>query len=213
MKTRLKICGITNLADARYCAAGGADYLGFIQYDASPRFLSPGAAKEIIDWLYGPQTVGVFVNASPDAVNRAADVAGFDLVQLQGEETPAACARVERPVIKAFHVHPDTTPDALRARIAPYRSVVDHILLDTGKAGLWGGTGHTFDWEVARILAEEMPVFLAGGLHADNVAEAVRRVRPFAVDLASGVEAAPGQKDFDKLAAFFETFERVADTR
>lgn len=204
MKTRLKICGLTRLEDARYCAAAGADYLGFIQYEGSPRYLPPEAAREIVEWLYGPETVGVFVDADAAEVNRVAALAGFDLVQLHGDETPDVCAAVERPVIKAFRVHPDDNADTLRARIEPYLPHIRYALLDTASATAHGGTGETFDWTVAAGVARDVPLFLAGGLNAGNVARAIAEVHPFAVDVSSGVESAPGVKDLDLLAAFFE---------
>lgn len=210
--TRVKICGITTLEDARYCAAAGADYLGFIQYPESPRFVEPALAREIIEWVYGPEAVAVFVNAGADDVNRTAEAAGFALVQLHGDEPPALCAEVERPVIKALRVRPGETADALRSRMEPYAGTVGFFLLDTHRAGQWGGTGRRFDWEIARTLAADYPIFLAGGIGPGNVAEAVRTVQPYAVDLSSSVEAEPGVKDFDKLSAFFDAFRAVQAT-
>lgn len=201
---RIKICGITTLEDARFCAAAGADYLGFIQYEQSPRYVSARDAHGIIEWLHGPQTVGVFVNASPDEVNTAVDRAGFDFVQLQGDETPEACAAVERPVIKGIGIRPGMTADDVHERIAMYRDVADFVLLDNRSGGLHGGTGQAFDWRIAAGVASEASVFLAGGLRPENVAEAVRLVRPFAVDVASGVEEMPGRKDFSRVQAFFD---------
>ena len=209
MRPKLKICGITRLEDARYCAAAGADFLGFIQHEASPRYVPPATAKEIIDWVYGPQPVGVFVDAPPDAVNRTAEAAGFAYVQLHGDESPEACAAAERPVIKAIPVRGDDTPAALRARMEAYAPYVDAFLLDTHHAGRRGGTGQAFDWDAARALSDEFRIFVAGGISADNVAEAVTRLQPFGVDLASSVESAPGVKDFDRLADFFESFDAL----
>lgn len=206
MSTRVKICGITRLEDARYCAAAGADYLGFIQYEGSPRYVEPRAAREIIDWVYGPETVGVFVNASPDDVNRIADEAGFSYVQLHGTEPPAHCARVERPVIKALSVAPGTTTAELEEQMERYAAHVDAFLLDTRKAGLWGGTGEPFDWQKALSLSERYRLFVAGGIDAANVATVIETLQPYAVDVSSSVESAPGVKDFDRLAGFFEAF-------
>jgi phosphoribosylanthranilate isomerase len=212
MDTRIKICGITNLADARYAAGAGADFLGFILHPESPRHVAPTFAKEIIEWLYGPKTVGVFVDADVDDVNRDAAIAGFDLVQLHGNESPETCAALERPVIKAIHIGGTgpaaaSTPEGLLAVAERYRGSATHLLLDTagssaGAAGLSGGTGKTFDWSIVTDLP--LPVFLAGGLRPDNVAEAIRLCRPFAVDSSSGVEEAPGRKDFDLIDAFAE---------
>ena len=207
--TKVKICGITRLEDARFCAVAGADFLGFVQHEDSPRYLRPGVAREIIDWVVGPDPVGVFVNADADAVNRACDEAGFRLAQLHGHEPPEVCAAVGVPVIKALHVQHDASSEQLRALAEPYLDVVDFLLLDTHKTSLWGGTGESFNWRVARDLAGGADLFLAGGISADNVAEAVQTMRPYAVDLSSSVEAAPGVKDLDKLAAFFEAFDAV----
>lgn len=209
---KLKICGITNLADARYCAAAGADYLGFIQYPGSPRYVEPATAKEIIDWMYGPEAVGVFVNASAEAVNEAAEQAGFALVQLHGTEPPELCAAIDKPVIKALRVTGDASADTLRRLMDRYAEHVAYFLLDTHVEGQWGGTGLPFNWELAQTLAKEYAVFLAGGISADNVAQAITQVQPFAVDLSSSVEAAPGQKDFDKLAAFFDAYHGATET-
>jgi phosphoribosylanthranilate isomerase len=201
---KIKICGITTLEDARFCAAAGADYLGFIQYEHSPRYLSAGDARAIIEWLYGPQPVGVFVDTRPDAVNAAADRAGFALVQLQGDETPEDCAAVERPVIKAIGIRPETTAEDVRRAVDRYDGAADYLLLDTRAGSLRGGTGKPFDWRLAAALGSGTPLFLAGGLRPENVAGAVSLVRPFGVDVASGVEEAPGRKDFVRVQAFID---------
>ena len=138
MDIKLKICGITNLADARFCAAAGADYLGFVQYEGSPRHITPGDAAEIIAWMYGPKAVGVYVNASAEEINRTAEAAGFDLVQLHGVEPPEVCAAVERPVVKALHVAPGTTVDDLRRLMDRYAPHVEAFLLDTKHGDAWG---------------------------------------------------------------------------
>lgn len=208
---KLKVCGITRLEDARYAAAAGADYLGFLQHPASPRYVPPPVAKEIIGWTYGPQAVGVFVDADADEVNRVAEAVGFHLVQLHGEEPPEACARMNRPVIKAFRVAPGDTAAALRARMLPYDGIATYFLLDTHHPAQHGGTGQVFDWAVARALAADFPVFLAGGLSAANVAEAVQTVRPAGIDLSSSLEQAPGLKDFDRMAAFFDVWDTLKE--
>ena len=209
MQPQLKICGITNLADARYCAAAGADYLGFIQYEKSPRYVSPDVAREIIGWMYGPKAVGVFVNEEAERVNQIAEETGFAMVQLHGTESPDFCAEMTLPVIKALHVSAETTPDMLKRQVDDYVDTVAYFLLDTKKAGLWGGTGISFDWQLARELADYAPLFLAGGLNATNIAEAIQTVQPFGVDLSSSLEESPGRKDIDKLAAFFDAFHEI----
>ena len=209
MSLKVKICGITDLADARYCAGAGADFLGFIQYEGSPRYVAPNVAKEIVGWVYGPEPVGVFVNESAETVNRVASDVGFTHVQLHGNEPPDVCAEIERPVIKAVPVVHDASPEQLRWIMEPYARHVAFFLLDTHKTNYWGGTGESFNWRLVKELARDFPLFLAGGIGAHNVEEAVRTMRPLGVDLSSSVESAPGKKDFDKLADFFETFDAL----
>ena len=200
----VKICGLTNLEDARFCAGAGVDFLGFIQYPKSPRYVTPEVAAAIIAWVYGPEPVGVFVNEDADTVNRVAEAANFAMVQLHGDEPPELCARIERPVIKAFRILPKATVDQMRRQMEPYREHVAYFLLDTHHPTLWGGTGATFDWQQARTLAAAFPILLAGGIRTENVEEAVRSVRPLGVDLSSSLEAYPGKKDLDKMTAFFD---------
>ncbi|MEM6287273.1 MAG: phosphoribosylanthranilate isomerase [Bacteroidota bacterium] len=211
MTTKVKICGITRLHDARTAAAAGADFLGFIQHEESPRYVDPKTAKEIIDWVAGPEPVGVFVNESAEAVNARCAEAGFRLAQLHGHEPPEVCAAVDVPVIKAVQVHHDAASEQVRALVEPYLDVVDFILLDTHHTSLWGGTGESFNWRVARDLAAEVNLFLAGGISAENVAEAVQTMRPYAVDLSSSVEESPGVKDLDKLADFFDAVHAIPE--
>jgi phosphoribosylanthranilate isomerase len=209
MRTRVKICGITTLADARYCAGAGADYLGFIQYPPSPRYLSPAEAAEIIAWLYGISFVGVFVDATPAEIHAAAEKAGFTMIQLSGDETVEHCREIDLPVIKTLHVRPDTEVDDLRRQMEAFEPHVAALLLDTANAGLRGGTGQVFDWNLAAKLSDSFDLFVAGGLHAGNVREVIERVHPFGIDLSSGVEYAPGKKDIDKLADLFETLDGI----
>ena len=209
MSLSVKICGITTLEDARYAAAGGADMLGFIQYPPSPRYVEADHARALLKWIHGPQSVGVFVNESLATVNAMAEVAGFDLVQLHGNESPGYCRQVVRPVIKAFNVRPDSTPAALRAHMASYLGCVRYFLMDTYHPVLRGGTGETFSWTVAAALATDFPMLLAGGIGPRNVLDAVREVRPFGVDCSSRLESAPGQKDFDLMAEFFDALRHL----
>jgi phosphoribosylanthranilate isomerase len=204
-RPKIKICGITRLEDARYCAGAGADYLGFIQHPESPRYIAPENAREIIEWVYGAEPVGVFVNRSADEVNRIAEQAGFRYVQLHGNESPELCEEIELPVIKAIRVMHDAASEQIRYVFERYAEVAHYILLDTHSTSLWGGTGESFNWRLARELSAEFPIFLAGGINPSNVVEAIETMTPFAVDLSSGVEEAPGIKDFDKVANLFET--------
>lgn len=202
--THIKICGITNLADARYASGAGADLLGFIQHEDSPRYVEPKLARDIIDWIHGAQPVGVFVNTPVEEVNRISELAGFEWVQLHGSETPAECDAIERPVIKAIRVFPGTTASEIEMALAAYADVVDRFLIDTGSDAAAGGTGDVFDWNLLSDLDIPCPWFLAGGLNPDNVAKALARLDPFGVDVASGVEEAPGRKDFDAIDRFVE---------
>ncbi len=206
---KVKICGITRLEDARFCAGAGADYLGFIQHRESPRYVAPEVVREILSWVEGPGAVGVFVDADPDVVNRAACEAGFAYVQLHGEEPPSYLDEMDVPVIKAISIRPGMKSDDVRRRMDAYEGRVLYYLLDTGRPGMAGGTGQTFDWSVAESLATDHPLFLAGGLTPDNVGAAVETVWPYGVDVSSGVESAPGIKDIDRINEFFDAVRDV----
>jgi phosphoribosylanthranilate isomerase len=198
---RIKICGITNLKDALLAAALGADALGFIFYPRSPRALAPETARDIIAQL--PPfitTVGVFVDEEAATVRELAARVGLDWLQLHGNESPEYCRSLGRRVIKGFRIKNQSS----LADLAVYRDAVQALLLDTYIKGLPGGTGESFDWQLAREARQFGPIILAGGLTPDNVAQAVTTALPVAVDVASGVEAAPGKKDPEKLRAFFE---------
>jgi phosphoribosylanthranilate isomerase len=197
---RIKICGITNLEDALLAADLGANALGFIFYAKSPRCVAPEAAREIIRQL--PPfvlSVGVFVNEEAARVRDLAARVGLDWVQLHGQEPPDYCRSLGRRVLKGFRIQDEKSLKDLEA----YHGAVQALLLDTYKKGQTGGTGETFDWELARRAQSYGPIVLAGGLTAANVAQAIKTVQPQAVDVASGVEAAPGKKDPEKLKAFF----------
>ncbi len=202
--TKVKICGITTLEDARFVAGALADYLGFIFYPDSPRYIDPAKAGAIINWIEGPEKVGVFVNQPLDDVNSIARQTGIDLVQLHGNESPDYCSLVDKPIIKVFHIDHTTTADDLKKNITPYLGLVDYLLFDTKTDGKWGGTGQTFNWNILREITRDLPIFLSGGLNAENVMDAVNTVKPDAVDLSSGLEESPGLKDFDKIEKFFE---------
>jgi phosphoribosylanthranilate isomerase len=197
---RIKICGITNLEDALLAAALGAQALGFIFHPPSPRKVPPEAAREIIRQL--PPlvlSVGVFVDEEAATVKDLAARLGLDWVQLHGAESPEYCRSLGRRVIKGFRIRDEDSLQVLPA----YQGAVQAFLLDTYKPGQTGGTGETFDWHLARQARQYGPVVLAGGLTPENVAQAIEVAQPQAVDVASGVEAAPGKKDPEKLRAFF----------
>jgi phosphoribosylanthranilate isomerase len=194
---KLKVCGITSLADALAAVSCGAEYLGFNFYPKSPRYIAPEAARVIIEQLpSGVVSIGVFVNeASPEAVLDLMQQSGVQLAQLHGDEDTAYCAAVgaER-VIKALRVSDDFDVQCVKQYPAAA------ILLDAYDKKLYGGTGKTANWALAREAARLTRIFLAGGLSPDNIIEAIRAVEPFAVDVNSGVESAPGKKDRVKLS-------------
>ena len=197
---RVKICGITNLDDALGAVDAGADALGFNFYRRSPRYITPQDARRIIGRL--PESVlavGVFVNeAEPETVARMASDANLKAVQLHGDESPAYARALKNFfVIKALRVSEDFVPE----RVTEYET--EAILLDSFDSRERGGTGRTFDWEVARRVRELVPkLYLAGGLSVENVAEAVERVEPYAVDACSRLESAPGRKDLERVREF-----------
>lgn len=197
---KVKVCGITNPEDARAAVAAGADALGFNFYTRSPRYLAPEAARQIISEL--PPAilcVGVFVNEDSAAtVARMAAASGVAAVQLHGDESPEYCAElVGQRVIKALRVGKDFAPEQATA----YRA--ESVLLDAYSASARGGTGETFDWELARRTREVVAqLYLAGGLTVENVADAIAAVQPYAVDVCSGVELEPGRKDGVRMRAF-----------
>jgi phosphoribosylanthranilate isomerase len=204
--TRVKICGLTMLEDARQAAELGAWALGMIFWPGSPRACTVEQAEAIGAQLHRQvELTGVFVNAPLDEVAATADVCRFSLLQLHGDEGPAYCQEAARRtgcrVVKAARVHDAAQIQALRA----YHT--DYHLLDAHSPKAPGGTGESFDWELARLHPGTPPVILSGGLTPDNVAQAIAAADPFAVDTASGTEAEPGRKDPDKLAAFFRAVE------
>jgi phosphoribosylanthranilate isomerase len=199
--TRIKFCGLTNLDDAERAVSAGAWAIGLIFWPRSPRRCEFGDAVEIAAALKRrAEVAGVFVNATLDHVSEIAEAVGLTLLQLHGDEGPVYCAEVARrtgcKVIKAVRVRSGADVQALTS------FHTDYHLLDSYTAGVPGGTGETFAWEIARAHRGSVPVVLSGGLTPDNVAEAIRAVQPFAVDVASGVERAPGMKDPGKLEAF-----------
>ncbi|HXS46782.1 MAG TPA: phosphoribosylanthranilate isomerase [Solirubrobacterales bacterium] len=200
---RVKICGITNLDDAAEAVRLGAWAIGLIHFTESPRVVEPGEAVRIAAAFRRKcEVVGVFVNPELDEVAKAVEDAGLTMVQLNGEEGPSFCGEVARKtgvkVIKAIHV--SSAADTHAAEV--FRT--DFHLFDKGAKGLWGGTGESFDWGLLRERRSGVPAIVAGGLRPDNVAEAIAVTHPFAVDVASGVEAEPGLKDHAAMTAFFE---------
>jgi phosphoribosylanthranilate isomerase len=197
----VKICGITRLADAEAAIAAGASAIGFVFWPDSPRAIDPYRARDIVRHVPPfVTTVGVFVNQPAAQVNAIASLVGLGAVQLHGDEDLQFANGVKRPVLKAVGLtshRPMSWP----------RHVM--LLVDAHDPVRRGGTGRAADWTFAASIARERPIVLAGGLTADNVAEAVGRVRPFGIDVSSGVESAPGLKDHDRLAALFSRLRDV----
>ncbi len=197
--TRVKICGITNVEDALLAVELGAFAVGMVFWPGSPRHISASIARTIVDALpEHVETVGVFVNQPVDDVNRVAAQARLAAVQLHGDEDAAEYARVPCKVLRAVPLNDAASADA--AMNLP-ESVV--VLLDAHDPVKRGGTGRTIDWALAARVAAARPTVLSGGLHAGNVADAIALVRPYAIDVSSGVEQTPGRKDPEKLRALF----------
>lgn len=198
LRVRVKICGITRVEDAEQVVNAGADAIGLVFYAPSPRNVSLAQAAEIANTMPAfVSVVGLFVNADVDFVHAVISQVKLDLLQFHGDETPEYCAQFKLPFIKAIRVKADTN----LVQCAQDFSEAKALLLDAFTEGVAGGTGHVFDWNlIPKRLAK--PVILAGGLNADNVAQAVEQVSPYAVDVSGGVEAAKGIKDKIKLAAF-----------
>jgi phosphoribosylanthranilate isomerase len=198
---RIKICGITNAEDAMAAADLGTDAVGFV-FTPSPRQISPDKAREIIMALPPlVQTVGVFVDEASEKVASIATLCHLDLLQFHGKESASYCGRFGQRVIKAVRVQ---SPHDLEG-CSEYSSAVDAFLLDTYVSGQQGGTGLTFDWNLALEAKRFGRIILAGGLHPDNVGDAITAARPYAVDASSGLEQKPGVKDHQKMARFIQT--------
>lgn len=198
--TFIKICGITNLEDARAAVAAGADALGFNFYNPSPRYITPQRAREIIEELPASVlAVGVFVNEPMKSVNAIASEAGIAALQLHGDESPDYCREFarDRYVIKTLAVSDDVDLELINSYD------VHAIMLDTRDSRLRGGTGKSFDWSVARRVNQSVAkLFLAGGLSPENIENAIETVRPYAVDACSALEDAPGRKNHERMRAF-----------
>ncbi len=206
VRIRIKMCGTTSLEDAMAAVDAGVDALGFIFYEKSPRNVDPEVAQFIIEQLPPfVDTVGVFVDRDREEVEEIIRYCRLGYAQLHGQESPKYCERLARfaapcQVLKALRVG-----DHLRAEdIAPYNEHVRGFLLDTYHKNMVGGTGKSFDWSIIERLAMEKTYILAGGLDVDNVAKAIEAVRPYAVDVNSGVEKSPGQKDHELVKAFVD---------
>jgi len=204
---KIKICGLTNRDDAIDAVNLGSDAIGFIFYEDSPRYITPDIVEEIS--LFLPPfvlLVGVFVNHDKAFIDAVVHRCKLDLIQLHGNESPAFCRSMRRRVIKAFKIEDINDVDA----IAPYQSSVSAVLLDTKVSGREGGTGKIFDWGLALKAKEfDIPLILAGGVNVSNLNKAAKLVNPYAVDLSSSVESAPGKKDYNKMKELIDAAKRL----
>jgi phosphoribosylanthranilate isomerase len=206
-QVRVKICGVRSLEEAEAAVEAGADALGFNFWPRSPRYIGPDAARSVIRQI-SPlvSAIGVFVNEDPLRIAEIVSSAGLNAVQLHGDETPEFCAGLGSiKIIKAIRVADDFDCASIK------RYPVSAILLDTGVKGSYGGTGKRFDWNVAIEAKLYARIILAGGLTIENVAEAIKSVNPFAIDVCSGIESEPGRKDIDKLRRFMAEVVRAND--
>ncbi len=209
MKVKIKVCGIRTLEEALGAIEAGVDILGFNFYPKSPRYIIPGDCMRLMvrletvlrEKMAQLTTVGVFVNGDVDFIYAVFRDCHLDMVQLAGDEPPEVMEKLGE---RAFKVLRLTTPESMLETIRRYprRTMAPAWMVDANRPGMYGGTGQVVDWSLARVLADQMPIILAGGLRADNVADAIRQVRPWGVDVATGVESAPGVKDLQKVAEF-----------
>ena len=208
MPPKVKICGITNGNDADAAVEAGADALGFVFFSKSPRCIDPKVAQQIIAKL--PPfilSVGVFVNEEVKVVRDTMDHCGLALAQLHGDESPGYCESLNRPILRAIRLR----DRASFLSLAEYkgRAGVRGFLIDAFSESSYGGTGQTVDWDIAAEAAKAAPILLAGGLTPENVQKAIHQVKPYGVDVSSGVEARPGKKDPTKIQAFIEAAKLV----
>lgn len=212
---KVKICGITNIDDARAAIDAGADLLGFNFYQKSPRYIAPEKAGAIATRIRSgaqrPLLVGVFVNSLLEEVRSILEIAQIDLAQLHGDEPVNVVEQLNGRGFKALR--PTSEEEALTQAewFAPHGPNAPELLVDAYRKDQYGGTGHTADWTIAAKLAQRYPILLAGGLTPDNVVEAVRQVRPWGVDVASGVEISPEKKDVAKMKLLVERCREATD--
>jgi phosphoribosylanthranilate isomerase len=216
--TRVKICGITDKANALAAVEAGADFIGLV-FAPSKRRISPAQAREIADAVKKSSTatklVGVFVNAPVFQVNEIADFCDLDVIQLSGNESWEDCRKIVNPVVKAVRVDRQSSQDICAELSAASRLLAGRrfvTLLDSRVEGTYGGTGKTFDWDLAQEVAKKFSVIVAGGLDPKNVASLIKRVAPWGVDVSSGVETG-GVKDIAKMKAFIEAVRKANEER
>ena len=217
--TRVKICGIKEKAHALAVIEAGGDFIGLV-FAPSQRQVTPIQAREIASGVkshsHAIGVVGVFVNVPAPEVNRIANSCNLDWVQLSGDEPWEYCRQITKPLIKAFRIRAGQRPEQIGANLTTGAQILSsqkHLyLLDSRVEGRYGGTGTTFDWSLARQVAERFPVIIAGGLTPENVAQVIEMVAPWGVDVSSGVEVG-GVKDIGKIRAFIEAVRRADDSK
>jgi phosphoribosylanthranilate isomerase len=209
---KVKICGITNSEDARAAVAAGADLLGFNFYTRSPRYIAPERAREIAAPLQAsgrrPLLVGVFVNSPLEEVQSILEITRIDLAQLHGDEPARVLEQLHGRGFKALRPSSEAEAEIDAEWFAPHAPNAPALLIDAHRRDQYGGTGHMADWTIATRMAQRYSILLAGGLTPENVTEAVRQVKPWGVDVASGVEMSPGKKDVEKMKLFIERARR-----
>jgi phosphoribosylanthranilate isomerase len=212
---KIKICGLTDIEAAKVAVESGADYLGIV-FAPSRRQLSLKDAKKLADGIHQlkqpPPVIGVFVNAPASEINNTASLCNLDLVQLSGDESWRYCRQIEYPIVKVIHIKDDTEPKHVLNEMAmglqtPLKTT-PLFLLDSSGGDYGGGSGVVFDWQLAATVATQFPVIIAGGLNASNVAELIKKVRPWGVDVSSGVES-DGVKDAVKIGEFINAVRQV----
>ncbi len=208
-KIKVKICGLTNLADARFAAGAGADYLGFIFVEGTPRYIEPAMVGAISEWVEGPKKVGVFQNQELSVVIETARLVGLDIIQLHGVESAEYCSLLSQKhsLIKVFSVDEQTNSEDLSHALQSYKEVCDYIMFDTKVGSQSGGTGVSFDWRLINELDVPLPYFLSGGLSHETVNKALELLSgnpPLAIDVSSKIEESIGIKDYDKLSLLME---------
>jgi phosphoribosylanthranilate isomerase len=213
--TMVKICGISNIEHAIAAIEAGADFIGMV-FAESKRQVTPEQAKEIVTAVRQTsdtvKTVGVFVNTPADEINRITNECNLDIVQLSGDEPWDYCMDIEKPVLKAMHVKDQSEDEINQEAVLAVEHISDNdnvyiVLLDTHVEGKYGGTGKSFDWKLAKSFSQNYPVMVAGGLNPENVKEAIEKMKPWGVDVSSGVET-DGVKDIAKINKFIDEAKR-----
>lgn len=209
---KIKICGITNYEDALNAVKLGASYIGLNFYKKSPRYIKENDAKKIVGKLpKNVKKVGVFVNENLKTIKKIVDNIDLDIIQLHGSENPNYCQKLKKEtkkeIIKAFRIKNGIKINEIRSKIKKY--YVDYYMFDTYKKGMFGGTGKTFNWNILDIKSLKKKFFLSGGLNSENVKEAIKIAKPFAVDVSSSVEEKPGKKDYKKMKEFISIVKKI----